>query len=292
MPARGFGKTPPKATPTAIGLSAEAADVLSGAGGNIDAAHERYYARSLQKIEADTGSGAVSHATRVRATWDTIAAFQPHTTGGSPNAVVPAVARRLKKIARECVPKGSPADGGVLDVGCGSGLLLPSLVEAGLAPAAYLGIDVSGGMVELAAEVNAGAVAAGARFERTGFAELCARGPAARYRSVVWNGALQFFAADEVPAVLADATSLALAPERGARLVVSHANGAAFVRDEARGSPATVLSVLPTVREWVELAAPLGLELSVHGERVEAGADLEALEARNEASYLVALERV
>ena len=59
-----------------------------------------------------------------------------------------------------------------------------------------------------------------------------------------------------------------LLEEPGASIVLTHANGAAFVRDEAEGNPATVLSIMPSVRELQALADGLDFGLSVHGKTV------------------------
>lgn len=65
-----------------------------------------------------------------------------------------------------------------------------------------------------------------------------------------------------------------------ARVVLSHVHGAAFVREEAKGNPGTVLSHMPCLADLAEIANELGLELVDDG-----GTD-----AVLERFYLVALQ--
>ena len=289
-PPRGFGSKPkPARTAVSVSLGYEAEKALREACGNIDKGQQLYYESKMREAGSDK-----SHATRVRVTWDTIAAFMPHVAAGQPNAVTPAVAKKLRKMTTEiCASHGGK--GRVLDVGCGSGLLLPSLLEFGkLAPSRFCGIDVSGEMIALAKQLNAEAVASGARFEQVSLGDACSRAAhnGERYHSIVFNGALQFFDAADVPNLLDEARRHLLLEEPGANIVLTHANGAAFVRDEAEGNPATVLSIMPSVRELQALADGLDLGLSVHGKTVSNEAtneELDELDARNERFYLAAL---
>ena len=70
------------------------------------------------------------------------------------------------------------------------------------------------------------------------------------------NGASQFFA-DQ--AALIGATTKWLRPS--GRIVIAHAQGAAFVRDEHRGNPAVARSCLPLPSELSAIAEALDLEV-------------------------------
>ena len=103
---------------------------------------------------------------------------------------------------------------------------------------------------------------------------------------VLFNGSLQFFA--DVRAALSRAASL-LPPSGPARVVISHVNGAAFVRSEAAGNPATVLSTMPTLAQLELIARDLELSLvpPIALGVIDGGDEEAALEQ----FYLVALER-
>jgi 2-polyprenyl-3-methyl-5-hydroxy-6-metoxy-1,4-benzoquinol methylase len=76
------------------------------------------------------------------------------------------------------------------------------------------------------------------------------------FDTVLFNGSLQFFANHEK--TLQRALEM-VGP--GGKVVVAHANGAAFVRDERRGSPLVVMSDMPTLAEAKLIAANLGASL-------------------------------
>ena len=52
-----------------------------------------------------------------------------------------------------------------------------------------------------------------------------------------------------------------LSRKASSRLVLSHLNGAAFVRQERVDNPQTVLSTMPTLAELASIAEPLGFEV-------------------------------
>ena len=99
------------------------------------------------------------------------------------------------------------------------------------------------------------------------------------YDTILFNGSLQFF--DRPLDAINDAAScLSVTPEgkRRGRIVVSHAQGAEFVREEKQGNPATVPSKMP---DWKEVCA-LAKELKMKVTRPE--------DHHLESFYLVALD--
>lgn len=196
-----------------------------------------------------------AHAALVELTWDAIAAFLPVTHSPTPP---PQAQKRLAVIARAGCDPSQPADASTLDVGCGTGLLLPYVGASGASVDKYRGIDLSGRMIEVAKATHAEEKYAGSTFDDVSFKEAVAGGGS--YDSIFFNGALQFFA--EPTATLADAAKL-LAPGPTSRLVVSHLNGAAFVRKEREENPTTVLSTMPSLAELEQAAATLGLQVAL-----------------------------
>ena len=260
-PAHGFGAKPVAAKPQmAPELSSAAKDSLRRARGDVGHAHALLYEHYIAEAADDASR---QHATRVRATWDTIAAFMP--LSGDPSAVDKPVARKLSQIASAAMPLGSL--GTVLDVGCGNGLLLPPLLRQGMPASGFHGIDVSQGMLDLAAGSHAEAIAAGARFQRASWQDLvCADNDVSQkaaavasspYAAVVFNGVFQFFDRRDWLSTLQVATRIA------PRLVLAHVNGAAFVREEAAGNPATVLSEMPKLHELRKIGRELGCDVEV-----------------------------
>ena len=203
------------------------------------------------KMAAQQGGGALSadvHEKLVELTWDTVAAYMPATAAaaGGPSSTV---AKKLDLVAACCCAEAS---GAVLDVGCGDGSTLPFLRGAGADDARYCGLDLSGRMIAAARAAHPAAT-----FEQAGFFGAALAAPPRRYDCVLFNGSLQFFGDQQ--AALARAAAL-LEPEGAARVVIAHVNGGAFVRDEAAGNPATVLSTMPSLDELAAIAPP-GLEV-------------------------------
>ena len=197
-----------------------------------------------------------AHRALVEVTWDAIAAFLPVTHEPTLTA---AAKQKLTAVARAGCD-GSTEAPSVLDVGCGNGLLLPFVTACDTA-STYRGIDVSEGMIERAQAAHAGdPMANGATFESLSFGEVLQQSEESpiSYDAVFFNGALQFFA--EPAAAIADAAKL-LERKPSSRLVLSHLNGAAFVRTEREDNPQTVLSAMPTLAQLASIAEPLGLQV-------------------------------
>ena len=222
------------------------------------------------------------HAAIVEITWDAIAAFLPVTHSPVPT---PAAQKKLAAIARAGCDGVNPSPA-TLDVGCGNGLLLPFLAACGAPPDKYRGIDLSGRMIQVAQralerKVAADPTYAGATFDELNFKDLVAEG-GDRYDAIYFNAALQFLKLDDA---LAAAAKL-LAPGPASRLVLSHLNGAAFVRKEREESASTVISTMPSLAELEAAAEPLGLQVAIPS---FFGTEPEEIEAAMEDFYLVVL---
>ena len=223
------------------------------------------------------------HAAIVEITWDAIAAFLPVTHNPVPT---PAAQKKLAAIARAGCD-GVDLSPSTLDVGCGNGLLLPFLAACGAPPDKYRGIDLSGRMIQVAQAALERKVAAdpnyaGASFDELSFKDLVAEQGGTRYDAIYFNAALQFLKLDDA---LAAAAKL-LAPGPASRLVLSHLNGAAFVRKEREESATTVISTMPSLAELEAAAEPLGLQVAIPS---FFGSEPEEIEAAMEDFYLVIL---
>ena len=85
----------------------------------------------------------------------------------------------------------------------------------------------------------------------------------AQYDTILFNGSLQFF--DRPLDAINDAAScLSVTPDgrRRGRIVISHAQGAEFVRQEKKGNPATVPSKMPDFDEVCALAQDLKMKVT------------------------------
>ena len=122
---------------------------------------------------------------------------------------------------------------------------------------------------------------AGATFDELNFKDLVAEG-GDRYDAIYFNAALQFLKLDDA---LAAAAKL-LAPGPASRLVLSHLNGAAFVRKEREESASTVISTMPSLAELEAAAEPLGLQVAIPS---FFGTEPEEIEAAMEDFHLVVL---
>ena len=220
-----------------------------------------------------------AHRALVEITWDAIAAFLPVTHAPKPT---PAASQKLTAVARAGCD-GSELEPSVLDVGCGNGLLLPFLVACGAPAAKYRGIDVSEGMIGRAQAAHSDQPEA--TFDALSFGEVVEEVDATprAYDTIYFNGALQFF--EDSVFTIAGAARL-LARTASARLVISHLNGAAFVRTEKADNPQTVLSTMPTLATLADAAAPLGFQVVLPA---FLGTDPKDIENALEDFYLVVM---
>ena len=273
-------------------LEADAQALLDEAGGDALKARASYIGYTmayLEDAEPELFAALKSdptredcHAAIVEITWDAIAAFLPVTHSPVPT---PAAQKKLAAIARAGCD-GVDLSPATLDVGCGNGLLLPFLAACGAPPDKYRGIDLSGRMIQVAQgalerKVAADSTYAGASFDELSFKDLVAEG-GTRYDAIYFNAALQFLKLDDT---LAAAAKL-LAPGPASRLVLSHLNGAAFVRKEREESASTVISTMPSLAELEAAAEPLGLQVAIPS---FFGTEPEEIEAAMEDFYLVIL---
>jgi len=265
-------------------LDDDAQALLEEAGGDAEKARTSYIGYSLLYLQEEMPdlydaiktdpSRPDCHAVLVEVTFDAIAAFLPLTHTAMPD---PATAQRLTAIARAAVPLDGSAR--LLDVGCGSGVLLPYAAACGAPPADYRGIDLSNRMIELAREA---AGSSGARFDDVGFDAAVAEGQT--YESVVFHNSLQYFA--NQAAALTSAA--ALLEGESSRIVISHLAGAKAVRQERVDNPTTVLSEMPSLAELQGLVAGLGLQVVLPS---FFGSDSEQIQAGLDGFYLVILRR-
>jgi hypothetical protein len=77
------------------------------------------------------------------------------------------------------------------------------------------------------------------------------------FDTILFNGSLQFF--DDTFATLAAAVERV--PDQGGRIVVSHVQGAAFVRHECRTNPSVAVKYLPTQEQLQQWQRDLGVRL-------------------------------
>ena len=288
----GFSRASKKLTPV---LDPHAEKYLKDANGVLQVAQARFFNDCIRSLHSDNpelyskierhhemmGKGGIDltgHLKLVEVTWDTMAAYLPVLIKASDSSAASKVEKRLKMIAKAACGSDKPSPGAyspsILDVGCGDGALFPCLIKAGASRAGYVGIDLSRLMVNVARSAHPGG-----RFEHGSFLDSPLSAPQAAYDAVLFNGSLQFF-----PDVSAALRRAALCLRPGGRVVLAHANGAAFVAEERRGSPATVVSAMPTLEELGRLAGEVGARVvppEQLGWRDPAGLD---------AFYLAALE--
>ena len=283
----GFGSAPVAKLPK---LDAKAKKLLQQLDGNVDAAQEQHFQGALQRLSRDDPAlfdelmGAdgglptgAAHAKLVELFWDAVAVYMPARKRAVDGGLGAKMRAKVEAIAG-CATASGPA---VLDVGCGDGAMLPHLLRAGAAKAQYLGLDVSPRMVELASAAHPGAA-----FRAAEFLDLTPTADAP-YDCCLLNGASQFFA-DQQALVAAAAAWV----RPGGRVVLSHAQGAAFVADEHRGNPAVARSPLPDPLQLKDLAEALAMELLPAEECVAGGlvaGEQHTLEG--ESFYLVALQK-
>ena len=188
----------------------------------------------------------------------------------TPSAVVPV----LNDIAATVL--GSDCEGSaVVDVGCGSGAILPFLLENGLAPEDYVGVDLSSEMLKACGERAAGlgGAAADVRLLQKDLVELTkadvlgaaaadlAPGSAAAHRggarAVLFNAVF----GNLFDQRLALERSAALLTE-GGRVVITHPLGFDFLERLRAADPQRVPHALPSGAELRGMARFLPLRLA------------------------------
>lgn len=295
-------------------LDADAAALLDEAGGDVAKAKTSYIGYTLAYLKNEMPelyeglksdpSRSDCHAALVELTYDAVAAFLPVTHAPTPT---PAAQKKLQAIARSSVD-GSRRAWSVLDVGCGTGLLLPFLSAAGAPPSRYRGIDISSRMIDRARADHKAEAFAGARFnavsletvaEEAAAAEAGAgavSGPGASglgaeagvdasrpYDVIIFNAALQFF--PDTRLALSTASRL-LCRGAHARLVIAHMQGAAFVRQEKEENPTVVRALMPGLTELQDIGRGLGMSVAVPS---FLGSDPESIATGMEDFYLAVM---
>lgn len=130
--------------------------------------------------------------------------------------------------------------GRCLDIGCGFGVLVPSLTKPGRLQASQIhGIDLSPEMIRNAQELNAGPT-----FEAVDF--LQDYNPDGTFEAVIFCSALHDM--PDMQGTLQKAWSLV--KPAGGRLVILHAQGASHVAQQVRANPILVPRGLPTADEY------------------------------------------
>jgi len=160
-------------------------------------------------------------------------------------AVDIAKAASLRRIARVCQLDGRSL---VLDVGCGSGVMLPYLEEMGASLPRVTGLDLSEGML-----VHARRAFPSSTFAR---ADICAfEDPEGRlYDRVIFNGCFQCIYDQEV-ALRHVAEELITG---GGLLVISEPCGKAYSEEQREEHPRAMLHSLPSKTQLQKLVMNLG----------------------------------
>ena len=132
----------------------------------------------------------------------------------------------------------------------------------GLDESRYVGIDLSSTMIAKAKSrlqyekskskrINTGKKEKDPTFIQGNFLSNYRCQPPTKYSTILFNGVFQFFAAEnQWNRVLEQARSLI---NVGSRVVISHVNGADFVKLEKAKNSATCLSIMPTIEELNQL---------------------------------------
>mmetsp|Transcript_6654 Transcript_6654/g.19147 ORF Transcript_6654/g.19147 Transcript_6654/m.19147 type:complete len:432 (+) Transcript_6654:132-1427(+) len=139
----------------------------------------------------------------------------------------------------------------VLDVGCGYGVLVPFLKKAGFKANQIHGVDLSEEMIGHAQTFYPDVASKGS-FRATDFFAETEKDQRQKYRSVIFCSSLHDLP-DPKRALLKARDDL-MDSEKGSRLVIVHAQGAAHVVNQNKQNPLLVPRGLPTsveLREWL-----------------------------------------
>ena len=174
-----------------------------------------------------------------KVTWDASADAKAarSVTGDMPAMIAERVDRACAMVAETVGPTGQ-----CLDVGCGFGVLVPSLTKAGrLKPSQIHGIDLSPEMIRNAQELNAGPT-----FQAVDFLQDYQPDNGGTFEAVIFCSALHDM--PDMQGTLDKAWSLV--KPGGGRLVILHAQGASHVAQQVRANPVLVPRGLPTAEEY------------------------------------------
>jgi len=201
-----------------------------------------------------------------RITWDASADAKAVGADIAGNKMKPELQERVSRacsiavgatLATEESPRGK-----LLDVGCGHGAIVSSLVEAGLTePDMYVGIDLSPEMVRNAVErygeERNGRTGKGRVFVADDFfahdfsvyAEGNGGSEEGVFDSIIFCSSLHDL--PDMEGAISKAVSL-LRPN-GGKLVIVHPQGAMHVIGQHQANPVMVSRGLPTANEWIDL---------------------------------------
>ena len=275
----GFGKTSTSNNKNVgklgpiIEPSQEAKRYLQKHRNNIDAASADYFRSQIEKIRKSDINDKVQdhgeihemadlrHEAQVAATWNTIALFLPYDYSRSKWKVEPHVERRLNHVSSAVVRSlnifenaSSVSAPYILDIGCGDGSLLPYLKSAKISQVDmsldhYYGLDISSEMISLARQRWRHAIGPNnwiegsfprqARFLLNEL-KLKTSNAALGFNVIIFNGSLQFF--QDTAQILRDSADLL---QNGGHIVLSHVNGAEFVKDECKKNPGIAVRSMP-----------------------------------------------
>jgi len=279
-------------------LNLEAKKYLQRHSNDVNAASAEYFRNQIRRFSHLQNSNKIKgrdeqsderqtladidlqHETKVAAAWNTVALFLPLDYSRNKGKVDPIVDRRLTHISSAIIHTPlivhkdhaslSESVSFILDIGCGDGCLLPYLKEAKLNNGAsislqgYRGLDISSEMIVLARErwkhiieKNQFVIGSFPLDAKTLLLELKKSSMSHMdqgYTAIVFNGSLQFF--QDTAQVLKDAADLLLP---GGRLVLSHVNGANFVKDECQKNPGIAVRSMPNNISLDIIAHDIGL---------------------------------
>jgi 2-polyprenyl-3-methyl-5-hydroxy-6-metoxy-1,4-benzoquinol methylase len=206
-------------------------------------------------------------------TWDASADAKAARaiTGNMPKDIADRVDRACEIVAEAVLAAGT--GGRCLDVGCGFGVLVPSLIKAGITPAQIYGVDLSTEMIRNGREQHRGV-----NFEASDFLkDYQDSAEEAGFDSIIFCSALH-----DLPDSVAALKKAASLLRPNGKLVILHAQGASHVAKQVKVNPVLVKRGLPDTEELRALDLG-GLELTV--EPAKAGSPQET-----QYGYLAVLE--